>query len=104
MIKESILAAFIGMILMFMTANAAAETKYEKATIASRSLWCMEPPFAKLDAAIDVIVGYTCGNKRNLTYKQVASSSTGHAGSFSDFFDPSKLRYEQKSSMSLAAD
>lgn len=45
----------------------------------------MEPPFEKLDDAIDVIVGYACGNNQNLTYKQVALSPTGHDGSFSDF-------------------
>ncbi len=84
-IKESIHAVVIGMIPMFMTANAAAETKYEKFAIASGALCCMEPPFEKLDGAIDVIVGYACGYNQNPTYKQVASSPTGHAGSFSDF-------------------
>ena len=39
--------------------------KLEKATFAGGCFWCMEPPFEKLNGVVEVIAGYTGGEKGN---------------------------------------
>ena len=41
------------------------DKKLEKATFAGGCFWCMEPPFEKLNGVVEVIAGYTGGEKGN---------------------------------------
>ncbi len=43
-----------------------------KATFAGGCFWCMEHPFEKLEGVMEVISGYTGGQKVNPTYKEVS--------------------------------
>ncbi len=89
----SILA--VGVFAM-MTMNAdAAEKKHETATFAGGCFWCMESPFEKLGGVIDVISGYTGGQKVNPTYQEVSAGTTGHAEAIQVIFDPSKVSYRK---------
>ena len=54
------------------------EEAMEKATFAGGCFWCMEAPFEQLDGVKEVISGYTGGTKKNPTYKQVSTGTTGH--------------------------
>jgi peptide-methionine (S)-S-oxide reductase len=65
----------------------------EKATFAGGCFWCMEPPYDSLEGVISVTVGYTGGTKKNPTYEEVSSGSTGHAESIEIVYDPSKVNY-----------
>jgi peptide-methionine (S)-S-oxide reductase len=67
--------------------------KQEVATFAGGCFWCMEAPFDKLPGVISVTVGYTGGNVKDPTYKQVSAGGTGHAESVQIVFDPSKIGY-----------
>jgi peptide methionine sulfoxide reductase msrA/msrB len=71
------------------------EAKYEKATFAGGCFWCMEPPFENLGGVIDVVPGYTGGNKENPTYEEVSSGKTGHLEAVQITYDPSKISYEK---------
>jgi peptide-methionine (S)-S-oxide reductase len=72
------LTAFtLGMMLMITTIASGDSTKgnvseerFEKATFAGGSFWCMEPPFDKLDGVISTTSGYTGGKEKNpIRYK-----------------------------------
>ena len=50
----------------------------EIATVAGGCFWCMEAAFQELDGVVEVINGYTGGEKENPTYEEVSSGTTGH--------------------------
>lgn len=64
-----------------------------KATFAGGCFWCMEPPFDKLDGVISTTSGYTGGTKKNPTYEEVSSGTTGHAEAVEITYDPAKITY-----------
>lgn len=70
-------------------------TKKEIATFAGGCFWCMEPPFETLPGVYQVISGYTGGTKKNPTYEEVCSQSTGHIEAIQITFDPEKVSYEK---------
>ena len=72
---------------------AAANPKLEKATFAGGCFWCMEPPFDRLDGVVSVTAGYTGGQKKNPSYEEVSSGTTGHTESVEVIYDPSKISY-----------
>jgi peptide-methionine (S)-S-oxide reductase len=65
----------------------------EKATFAGGCFWCMEHPFDELTGVVSVTSGYTGGQKKNPTYKEVSAGGTGHAESVQIVYDPSKISY-----------
>lgn len=69
--------------------------KFERATFAGGCFWCMEPPFEKLDGVIEVISGYTGGEKSNPTYEEVSLGTTGHLEAIQISYDPEKVTYEE---------
>jgi len=64
-----------------------------KATFAGGCFWCMEPPYEGLDGVVSVTVGYAGGRKKDPTYEEVSSGSTGHAESIEIVYNPSKIGY-----------
>jgi len=71
------------------------KSNLEKATFAGGCFWCMEPPFEKLQGVNEVISGYTGGQKKSPTYKEVSAGGTGHVEAIEVMFDPSKITYEE---------
>ncbi len=71
------------------------DDNYEVATFAGGCFWCMQPPFDALDGVVRTTVGYTGGNEKDPTYKQVSYGKTGHAESIEIVYDPSKVTYDQ---------
>jgi peptide methionine sulfoxide reductase msrA/msrB len=69
--------------------------KYEVATFAGGCFWCMSPPFRKIDGVADVVSGYTGGAKKNPTYEEVSSGTTGHVEAVQIAYDPAKVTYSQ---------
>ena len=65
----------------------------EKATFAGGCFWCMEPAFDHLEGVVSVTSGYTGGTKKNPTYEEVSSGTTGHAESVQIIYDPAKIGY-----------
>src|SRR5262245_21508863 len=66
-----------------------------RATFACGCFWCMEPPFEKLPGVVDVVSGYTGGQRPNPTYEEVSSGGTGHLESVQVVYDPSRIGYEK---------
>jgi peptide methionine sulfoxide reductase msrA/msrB len=71
------------------------EETLEKATFAGGCFWCMEPPFEGIDGVKEVIAGYTGGHKKEPTYGEVSSGSTGHFEAVQVIYDPSKITYKE---------
>lgn len=89
------LILILGVFAMMTLDADAADRKYETATFAGGCFWCMEPPYEKLPGVIDVISGYTGGQKANPTYQEVSAGTTGHAEAIQVTYDPAKVTYQK---------
>lgn len=67
----------------------------ETATFGSGCFWCTEAIFLNVEGVKKVVSGYTGGNVKNPTYKEVCSGLTGHAEVVQLTFDPAVVSYEQ---------
>jgi len=65
------------------------------ATFAGGCFWCMEAPYDKLDGVISTTSGYMGGTRKNPTYGEVSSGSTGHTEVVQVVYDPAKVSYEK---------
>lgn len=72
-----------------------ADGNYASAIFAGGCFWCMEPPFDKLDGVYATISGYIGGKRKNPTYAQVSSGSTGYTEAVEIRYDPKKITYEE---------
>ena len=87
---------FLIMLSIFVTSNYTySSEELEKATFAGGCFWCMESPFEKLDGVVSVISGYSGGELKNPSYKQVSSGSTKHIESVQVTYDPDKVSYSE---------
>lgn len=55
--------------------------------------WCVEAVFLELEGVISVTSGYSGGDVKNPTYREVSYGKTGHAEVCRIIFDPSKISY-----------
>lgn len=80
---------------MFVSAAALAQAPTAKATFAGGCFWCMEAPFDKIDGVISTTSGYIGGKKKDPTYREVSSGTTGHTEAVQVVYDPKKVTYEK---------
>lgn len=94
-VRNNLSCIVLGFLMLGWTPNSSRLTSERVATFAGGCVWCMEPPFEKLDGVTSVTSGYTGGTKRNPTYDEVSEGGTGHAESVEIRFDPSKISYQK---------
>ncbi|HOD36299.1 MAG TPA: peptide-methionine (S)-S-oxide reductase MsrA [Syntrophales bacterium] len=95
-LKTVLLSIAVALVIAAATAAMDASGQgLEKATFAGGCFWCMEPPFDKLEGVQSVVSGYTGGDKKNPTYEEVSSGSTGHAESVEITYDPTVISYSR---------
>lgn len=67
--------------------------KLEIATLGGGCFWCLEAVFDDLNGVVDVVSGYTGGQRPNPTYEQICTGVTGHAEVVQVTFDPQLVSY-----------
>ncbi len=65
-----------------------------EAVFAGGCFWCTESDFEKVDGVIEAISGYTGGQVKNPTYRQVSGGGTGHIEAVKVIYDASKIDYQ----------
>jgi len=65
------------------------------AIFAGGCFWCMESPYDKLEGVLSTTSGYTGGQLKNPSYKQVSAGNSGHIEALQVVYDPSKITYQQ---------
>ena len=74
-------------------AGQAPPTGKATAIFAGGCFWCEEAAYMDLPGVISVTSGYTGGQKKDPTYEEVSTGTTGHAESIQVIYDPSKVSY-----------
>ena len=69
--------------------------RMEKAAFAGGCFWCMQYSFDKVKGVVSTTVGYTGGIKKNPTYEEISSGTTGHTESIEILYDPSEITYSE---------
>ena len=65
-----------------------------KAYFASGCFWCVEIIYESVKGVEEVISGYSGGHKKNPTYREVGSGTTGHAEAVEVYYDPNIVNFE----------
>ena len=86
---------FIALVLALLAGPGLAQPKLEKAIFAAGCFWCTEAAFQDVPGVVSAVSGYTGGTRKNPTYEEVSSGTTGHAESVEVTFDPAKVSYEK---------
>jgi len=92
---SKILAIIISLFLILTPSANAQTNNIQTATFAGGCFWCMEPPYDKTEGVISTTSGYTGGNVKNPTYKQVSNGKTGHAEAVQIKYDADKVSYKK---------
>jgi len=65
-----------------------------EATFAGGCFWCTEASFERIQGVIDVVSGYSGGEKEYPTYEAVSYGRTNHAEAIQVFYNPEEITYE----------
>ena len=68
---------------------------YEVAVLAGGCFWGVEHLLQSQEGIVEVISGYTGGDKKNPTYEQVLTGKTGHAEAVYVIYDKNKISYKE---------
>lgn len=69
------------------------KNQLQTATLAGGCFWCLEAVFDELKGVESVESGYSGGQVKNPTYRDVCGGTTGHAEAVQVRFDPAVLSY-----------
>lgn len=69
------------------------QNELETATFGAGCFWCVEAVFQQLEGVQSVTSGYSGGEVKNPSYKEVTTGKTGHAEAVQIKYDPAVLAY-----------
>lgn len=93
MLERILMVSLVISVGIIMAIGSSEGARLEKATFAGGCFWCMEPPFEKLEGVKEVISGYTGGDTKDPTYKEVLSGTTSHLEAAQVIYDPDIITY-----------
>ncbi|MEW5826283.1 MAG: peptide-methionine (S)-S-oxide reductase MsrA [Candidatus Bipolaricaulota bacterium] len=67
----------------------------EEAIFAGGCFWCMESIFEPVPGVLEVVSGYTGGDRENPTYEEVSTGRTGHFEAVRVRYDAGRVSYEE---------
>lgn len=67
----------------------------DTATFGAGCFWCVEAVFQRMRGVDTVVSGYSGGDVRNPSYKEVCTGTTGHAEVCQITFDPTVVSFEE---------
>jgi peptide-methionine (S)-S-oxide reductase len=67
----------------------------DTATFAGGCFWCMEPPYDKVDGVASTTSGFAGGEKKNPSYREVASGTTKHTEVVQVVYDSTTVDYKR---------
>ncbi|MBI4945817.1 MAG: peptide-methionine (S)-S-oxide reductase MsrA [Bacteroidetes bacterium] len=70
-------------------------SQLDTATFGAGCFWCVEAQFQMLDGVIKVESGFSGGNVKNPSYREVCTGTTGHAEVCNIVYDSKKISYEE---------
>ena len=73
--------------------NQMENSNLELATFGAGCFWCVEAIFQRVDGVEKVVSGYSGGDVKNPSYKEVCNGTTGHAEVVQLKFDPDVISY-----------
>ena len=79
---------------IILTSNKA-QAAEEVAVFAGGCFWCMEEVYDKVAGVTKTTSGYSGGNSKNPSYKEVTFGRTGHREALEVHYDNSKVTYQQ---------
>ena len=86
------LASFaIGLFASASSSIAATET----AVFAGGCFWCVESDFDQVDGVLETVSGFSGGESKNPTYRQVTRGGTGHLEAVQITFDPETVTFRE---------
>lgn len=71
------------------------DTNLEVATFGGGCYWCIEAIFQRLEGVEKVESGFSGGNVKNPTYREVCTGATGHAEVIQITFDTTKISFTE---------
>lgn len=74
---------------------ATSATNIDTATFGAGCFWCVEAVFQRLNGVISIKSGYSGGNVKNPSYKEVCNGTTGHAEVCQIVFDKNMIKFEE---------
>ena len=81
--------------LLFFQQNKVYSMEFKKAYFAGGCFWCMEESFDKVEGVIKSVSGYSGGQLKNPTYRDVINKNTGHVEAIEITYDPKVTSYEK---------
>ena len=67
----------------------------EQATFGGGCFWCTEAVFQRVDGVEKVVSGYSGGQIKNPSYREICTGRTGHAEVIQITFNPEKVSYSE---------
>ncbi len=93
-IRKAFAAFFTALTLTF-SAAAAQAANIETAIFAGGCFWCVEKDFDGIEGVIKTTSGYTGGQTKNPTYRQVTGGGTGHYEAVHIEYDANVVSYQE---------
>lgn len=67
----------------------------DTATFGAGCFWCVEAVFQNMEGVEKVVSGYSGGQVKNPSYKEVCMGTTGHAEVCQIIYDPKKVTFDE---------